>query len=64
MANDVYYRKDTHRIVAETRAIQWWIDRQLERGRSDEDIAGELPVAAAFITGRLPLEQLLERRAS
>jgi hypothetical protein len=45
--------------VANTRAILWWIDRQIAEGKSDEQIRRELPVAAAFITGRLGLDDLL-----
>jgi hypothetical protein len=48
-------------VVAQTRAIQWWIDKQIARGRSDDEIALELPVATAFITGRLSLSDLVPR---
>lgn len=46
------------RRVEETRAMQWWIDRQITRGRSDEQIAQELPVAAAFIAGRVSMADI------
>ena len=49
---------DVKTLVAQTRAVGWWIDRQIERGRSDEEIIAELPVAAAFICGRVSLDEL------
>jgi hypothetical protein len=45
-------------IVERTRAIRWWMGQQIERGKSDEQIAAELPVAVAFITGRIGLKDL------
>jgi hypothetical protein len=46
---------EVERILANTRAIGWWIDRQIERGKTDEQIARELPVATAVITGRIEM---------
>lgn len=51
-------RERVLRLVQTTRAIRWWIDSQVERGQSDEQIAAELPVAVAFITGRIGLHDL------
>lgn len=48
-------------VVEQTRAIRWWIDEQIKRGRTDEQIAHELPVAVAFITGKISLSDLLPR---
>lgn len=47
------------RIVHQTKAIRWWIDRQIAHGKTDEQIAAELPAAVAFITGRVSLADLL-----
>lgn len=55
---------EVQQIVARTRGIQWWIDRQIQRGKSNEEIKSELPLAIAFISGRLTvsdLNDLLER---
>jgi hypothetical protein len=49
---------DVVRIVQQTRAIQWWIDQQLARDVDTATIERELPVAAAFICGRLSLDAL------
>lgn len=46
------------RIVQRTKAIRWWIDRQIEHGKTDEQIEAELPAAVAFITGRIGLKEL------
>lgn len=46
-------------IVGNTRAIRFWIDEQIAKGRTDEEIQAELPVAAAFITGKLGYGDLL-----
>jgi hypothetical protein len=32
-----------------SRAIIWWIDHQIEKGRTDEQIEAALPAAVAFI---------------
>lgn len=48
------------RIVHQTKAIRWWIDSQIEHGKTDEQIATELPAAVAFITGRIGLKELDE----
>lgn len=50
------------RLVAQTRAIQWWIDKQIERGRTDEQIEAELPLATAFIIGRISIAELIDLR--
>lgn len=47
----------TLHIVHRTRAIRWWIDRQIESGRTDQQIEAELPAAVAFITERWPAER-------
>jgi hypothetical protein len=47
--------------VAEVQAVHWWIDQQIAKGKTDEQIARELPVAMAFITGRLSLDALTPR---
>jgi hypothetical protein len=47
------------RAVENTRAIRWWIDRQIELGRDDDWIAAVLPFAVEFITGRLTESELL-----
>jgi len=50
-------------IVENTRAIQWWIDQQWEKGKSNDEIEAMLPYAVAFITGKLTLSDLLAVRA-
>jgi hypothetical protein len=47
------------RLVDQTRAVRWWIDKQIADGKTDEQIEAELPLAAAFITGRVNLERLI-----
>lgn len=47
------------KIVEETKAIRWWIDDQIAKGRSNEEIEECLPAAVEFITGRLTFGQLL-----
>lgn len=50
-----------NRKIELARAIGWWIDRQIEKGRTDEQIEAELPVAYAFITGHISLGDLRPR---
>lgn len=62
MRNPTLFESDADgvkRIVENTRGIRWWIDEQLARGRTSEEIEKELPVAAAFITGKLTLTDLM-----
>ena len=47
-------------IVQRTEALKWWIDSELAKGKSDEEIAEGLPVAWAFITGKHSVSDLLE----
>lgn len=49
-------------IIATTRAIQWWIDEQFAKGKTNEQVERELPIAAAFITGKLTMADLLAVR--
>lgn len=46
-------------IVENTRAIRYWIDEQIAKGKTNAEIEAELPFAAAFITGRLTYGDLL-----
>lgn len=46
------------RIVHRTKAVHWWIDRQIADGKTNEQIAAGLPAAVAFITGRISLSDL------
>jgi hypothetical protein len=57
-------RETVIRLVKETRAVSWWIDRQIEKGKTNEEIERELPVAVAFITGKITLEDLHEAQAA
>ena len=45
-------------MVETARAMRWWVDRQIERGRTDDEIVAEFPVALAFITGRIDLDDI------
>lgn len=47
------------RLVDQTHAIRWWIDKQIANGKTDEQIETELPIAVAFITGRIGLKDLV-----
>lgn len=47
-------------IVARTRALHWWIDRQVQRGYDDDQIAALLPLAHAVITGRVTLVEVTD----
>lgn len=64
---DVTHREGerVRHIVQRTKAVRWWIGRQIEHGKTDEQIVAELPAAVAFITGRIGLKELDEcaRRA-
>lgn len=53
-------REKVVRLVDQTRAIRWWIDKQIADGKTDERIEAELPLAIAFITGRLSLDRIYE----
>jgi hypothetical protein len=48
------------RLVQQTRAIRWWIDKQIDHGKTDEQIEAELPIAVGFITGRIGLKDLIK----
>lgn len=50
---------EVEQIVQQTRAVQWWIDKQIAEGRSDDEIAKLLPAAVGFITGRISLDRLV-----
>ena len=50
---------DVQRIVNETKAIRWWLDEQIEKGRPDDEIYAELPYAVAFIKGHISEADLL-----
>lgn len=51
------------RRVQVARAVAWWIDEQIARGRTDDEIAAMLPLAHAVITGRIPLAAVAARVA-
>jgi hypothetical protein len=55
-------------LVDETKAIRWWIDKQIADGKDDAWIEAVLPLAIQFITGRISgieLQAILDRaRAS
>jgi hypothetical protein len=54
----IHRRLRVLRLVEQTRAIRWWIDKQIADGKTDEQIEAELPLATAFITGRVSLPDL------
>jgi hypothetical protein len=45
-------QRTTEEIVELVRAMHWWIDRQIEGGKSDDEIVADLPAAFVFIAGR------------
>lgn len=45
-------------IVAQVRAIRYWIDLQIREGRTDAEIVALAPVAIAFINGDLTIAEL------
>lgn len=45
-------------VVQQTDAIRWWIDKQIEDGKSDEEIRALLPVALAVISGKVSIEEV------
>jgi hypothetical protein len=47
------------RIIRQTKAIHWWIDKQIADGKSNEQIERELPLAVAFIVGEIGPQELL-----
>lgn len=49
---------DVVRILENTRAVRWWIDEQIRKGRSDDEIVREAPFAVAFITGQMSYAEL------
>lgn len=49
----------TREIVQTTEAIRWWLDEQIRKGRTDDEIRAELPYAVAFIKGRISESDLL-----
>lgn len=57
-AETVRPKRSVERIAAEAEAIRWWVDAQIARGRTDDEIVALAPAAIAFIVGDLTLAEL------
>lgn len=54
-------QKSVQEIVAQTRAIRYWIDEEIGKGRTDDEIVAQAPVAIAFINGDISLAELEQK---
>lgn len=48
-------------IVSSVRAIRYWVDEEIAKGRTDEEIVAQAPLAIAFINGDISLSELTAR---
>jgi hypothetical protein len=54
-------QRSVFEIVRSVRAIHAWIDDEIAKGRTDDEIVAQAPLAIAFINGDLSLAELQRR---
>jgi hypothetical protein len=54
-------QRSVEEIVASARGIRYWIDEEIRKGRTDDEIVAQAPVAIAFINGDLSLAELTRK---